>query len=438
MNRLGHVKIKHTYADTQKMKRRYKKDDLSDDDSDNSGGSFSDKDEDSDEDDKSNHVSKKSMKKHKEMTDADADAEPQSKKSAIKHRNKDLKDLKYLQNPELLAKKHNVRFEDSDANDQEQCDLPPMPMIQGSISSATAKRLNESVNLMIQTINNGNKKQKVHPDNNNHNSNNRMINKHKNTSILPAKLKSICSANLNQNRLSSINTNAESVERVRRKDIIYNLMTNNTPDGLRLLDTYVTLIYQTLLKNNLYPNGPRHADDAKLWDDGIKFIIETKAPQTKRAFVWATLYICPYIVDIFCPRENSSRFLTDPEKLAFFIKDKSSPLTVIFSDLVIPTGTAITGAPSMDIETFAALATFEWIKLLPWEHMDRYTSTPPTQTSKELRLTFQPETVTATERRALSPYMNVNSSASSNQITEYDAGNHYHDHQYTSIEDVAD
>jgi hypothetical protein len=355
---------------------------------------------------------------------------------------KKTKDLKYLQNPELLAKKHKVSFEDTDT-DKKQLALPSNKnkeseknkqqnknnddlneesgagQIHGSISTNTAKRLNESVNMMIQTINDGNKKKK----------------KNSITSILPGKLKSICSADLNQKRLSEININIEAVEKERRRDIIYNLMTNNTAEGLRLLDSYVILIYQTLLANGLYPKGKRYADDAEKWDRGKNFLVETKAPQFKRGFIWAALYICPYVADLFCPKDGASQFLTDPTLLTFFIKDKSSPFLLIFTDLILPTGTAVLNMPSMDIETFSALATFEWIKLLPWRNMATISSTPPLQISKELRMTFQPESIGKLEAREMSTYMNIHA-ASGDNVTE--DGSYDHHVSSLSIEDTAD
>lgn len=326
-----------------------------------------------------------------------------------KHKNvkKRIKKVKFIDDPDKLARVHGLTFDKKDRIINEQIlGMRTVDRIQQDIKEAArakkteekqrrekTDRLNEQVRLMIADSN------KNHEDNNNNNINT-------NTRIVTSKLKRICTADLQKSRIGTINENeSEIVEKERRKDIIYNLMTNNSREGLELLKTYATVAFNTLKLENCYPVGAKQVCDARIWDEGMASLMNSEEPGTKRAFIWTVLYVSLTFADVFCPKSGTGEFLTDPEKLGFFLRDVDSPLTRAFTDMILPCSETEFGVPASDVETFASIATFEWIKLRPWTTVDTWKNMRPDAPSLELRLMLDPASVSVADKKRASHFI---------------------------------
>jgi hypothetical protein len=244
------------------------------------------------------------------------------------------------------------------------------------------------------------------------------------TRIAAPKLKRICSANLNNTehaRLEISKAEIERAEEKKRKDMIYNLMTNNTSDGLTLLTQFAELGYRKLLEEDFYPHDPKRADDAKIWDSTFRNLLQSPDSLEKRAFIWMALYMSPKFVDIFCPRgggtdegggERAAKYLTDAKLLTFFLKNDNSPFVNVFEAMLKPANTESTFSrlfassivPLYDFESFAINATMEWVRMQPWRDMDTWLATDPNLPSIELRMLLAPSTVHADIKRIHDQY----------------------------------
>lgn len=235
------------------------------------------------------------------------------------------------------------------------------------------------------------------------------------TSILPAKLKRICATDLKQKEKTEkkdpVSEAAHKVEVHRQKDLIYRLMTDNTPDGLHLLAKYAELAYRKLEEEGLRPREPTRADDAKVWDAAFAHVMKAESALEKRALIWLALYISSAFVDVFCPR-TEGEYLTDANLLTFFLRESDSPFHDLFDRMLVPAHSdddsayarifATKFSPSLDLDMFAVSATTEWMRLQPWKDMDKWRATRPSEPSIELKLLLKPAEMTAEERNRAS------------------------------------
>jgi hypothetical protein len=338
--------ISEKNIDTQKKKSRYNKEDEDEDDF----------DEDNNNNNNNNNKSEYKLKKLNQ--------------NKSKTANKSLTDIDYLLKKHHLSKYIDPITEEEKEEEEELKRKKTLALKQLEESQKEHLKIKEKI---VKQISN----KKTTKDDVISKNINKKHNYIKNTTILPPKLKSVCPTNLKK-----IEENYKIMENVKRNDIIYNIMTNNSEEGLEILSEYVKLFYEIIKQECGYPFLSDDDSHAQVWDKGFSILSQTNNVGWKRAFIWSTLLLSTTAVEKICPKSEKP-YLTNPQKLSDFVFKKDSPLITYYSDLILPHFDDTSDVS--DMNAFASSVTVEWIKLFPWDQSEVWQKINPMQTSTELK-----------------------------------------------------
>lgn len=168
-----------------------------------------------------------------------------------------------------------------------------------------------------------------------------------------------------------------------RSDIVYDLLTDRSAAAAQRLNTYLRHTRHALTTQGVYPidavdaDSRKHDIDADVCEEEYQNILVADNLAHKRAHLLIAMYISPPFVALFCPLSGGRRFMTDPEKLNYFLRDGASVFPRLVSQFLVG---------QLSAKTFVAAALVEWMKLLPSERMDFWRRVNPDDSSVEIKL----------------------------------------------------
>jgi hypothetical protein len=211
----------------------------------------------------------------------------------------------------------------------------------------------------------------------------------KSTGILAPEVKRIEAANLTGTRRVRAGVNEareKELECERRKDELYNLLSNNEEGSVERLNHYMKLAKAAAVAQGIYPidaelESERKRDtDAKVVEEGFNYILRGDRKAEKRAYLLQCLHVCNEFVEVFCPRTGQGAFRCNPEKLNEFLRDVNSPFVEIYSRYI---------AHQYTTPIFVTAVLTEWTRRTPWVGMDFWRGVRADEPSAEVRMHAQ-------------------------------------------------